>query len=37
MQLFTCDGQPKVGSFHDRFVLTREGWCFAERQGSLAF
>lgn len=30
-------GPPLVGSFHDRFVLTDEGWRFAERRGSLTF
>lgn len=37
MLLFTGDGAPLVGSFHDRFVLTEEGWRFAERRGSLTF
>ena len=37
MLLFTGDGAPKVGSFHDRFVLTPAGWRFAERRGSLTF
>ena len=37
MLLFTGDGPPKVGSFHDRFVLTQAGWRFAERRGSLTF
>lgn len=37
MLLFTGDGAPKVGSFHDRFVLTAAGWRFAERRGSLTF
>lgn len=37
MLLFTGDSQPKVGSFHDRFVLTEAGWRFAERRGSLTF
>lgn len=26
-----------VGSFHDRFVRTSDGWRFAERRGSLTF
>ncbi len=37
MLLFTGDPAPLVGSFHDRFVLTTEGWRFAERRGSLLF
>lgn len=37
MLLFTGDPAPKVGSFHDRFILTGEGWRFAERRGSLLF
>lgn len=37
MLLFTGDPAPLVGSFHDRFVLTSEGWRFAERRGSLIF
>lgn len=37
MLLFTGDGPPAVGSFDDRFVLTQQGWCFAERRGSLTF
>lgn len=37
MLLFTGDGAPLVGSFHDRFVLTDDGWRFAERRGSLLF
>ncbi|WP_338468324.1 nuclear transport factor 2 family protein [Novosphingobium sp. ZN18A2] len=37
MVLFTGDGEPKVGSFHDRFCLTEDGWRFAERRGSLTF
>ncbi len=37
MLLFTGGAQPLVGSFHDRFVLTGEGWRFAERRGSLTF
>lgn len=34
MLLFTGEGPPKVGSFHDRFVRTQAGWRFAERRGS---
>jgi len=37
MVLFTAEGPPLAGSFHDHFVLTAEGWRFAERRGSLAF
>lgn len=37
MLLFTGEGGPLVGSFHDRFVRTAEGWRFAERRGSLLF
>jgi hypothetical protein len=38
MLLFTAaDAPPLVGSFHDRFCLTAEGWRFAERRGSLIF
>ena len=37
MLLFTGEGAPLVGSFHDRFVLTGDGWRFAERRGSLTF
>jgi len=37
MLLFTGAAAPLVGSFHDRFVLTAEGWRFSERRGSLTF
>lgn len=37
MVLFTEGGAPLAGSFHDRFVLTADGWRFAERRGSLAW
>ena len=37
MLLFTGAAAPLVGSFHDRFVRTAEGWRFAERRGSLTF
>ena len=37
MVLFTGEGAPLVGSFHDRFCLTDDGWRFAERRGSLVF
>lgn len=38
MLLFTAaDKPPLVGGFEDRFVLTDEGWRFAERRGTLTF
>ena len=37
MVLFQPDGAPLAGSFDDRFVLTADGWRFAERRGSLAW
>jgi hypothetical protein len=37
MLLFTGAAEPLVGSFHDKFVRTAEGWRFAERRGSLLF
>ena len=37
MVLYTANDKAIVGSFHDRFVLTAEGWRFAERRGSLTF
>ncbi|GHC95165.1 nuclear transport factor 2 family protein [Novosphingobium pokkalii] len=37
MLLFTGAPAPLVGSFHDRFVRTEEGWRFAERRGTLLF
>ena len=37
MILLQPDAAPLAGSFHDRFVLTAEGWRFAERRGSLAW
>jgi hypothetical protein len=38
MLLFTAaDKPPLVGGFQDVFVLTEDGWRFAERRGSLAF
>jgi hypothetical protein len=38
MLLFTsADKPPLVGGFEDRFVLTEEGWRFAERRGYLSF
>lgn len=37
MLLFTGEGAPKVGSFHDRFVRIDGVWRFAERRGTLTF
>ena len=38
MLLFTAaDAPPLVGGFQDRFVLTGDGWRFAERRGTLTF
>ena len=37
MLLFTGEGPPKVGSFHDRFVRIDGEWRFAERRGTLTF
>lgn len=37
MILFQPDAAPLVGSFHDRFVRTADGWRFAERRGSLSW
>lgn len=37
MLLFTEQGPPLVGSFHDRFVRTDQGWRFAERTGRLSW
>jgi len=37
MLLFRGPGAPLVGSYRDRFVLTSEGWRFAERRGLLHF
>jgi hypothetical protein len=38
MLLFTsADKPPLVGGFEDRFVLTGDGWRFAERRGTLTF
>jgi hypothetical protein len=31
------EGPPLVGTYRDRFVLTGEGWRFAERHGGLTF
>lgn len=30
-------GAPLVGEYHDRFVLTGDGWRFRERKGTLRF
>lgn len=38
MLLFTAaDAPPLAGGFDDVFVLTADGWRFAERRGSLVF
>jgi hypothetical protein len=38
MLMFTAaDAPPLVGGFEDRFVLTGDGWRFAERRGTLTF
>ena len=38
MLLFTsAAGAPLIGGFEDRFVLTNDGWRFAERRGTLTF
>ncbi|WP_233503407.1 nuclear transport factor 2 family protein [Sphingomonas psychrotolerans] len=38
MLLFTgVDAPPLIGGFEDRFVLTGEGWRFAQRRGALTF
>ncbi|WP_144098393.1 nuclear transport factor 2 family protein [Croceicoccus sediminis] len=37
MALFTPDAPPKLGSFHDDFVLMDGRWLFARRRGSLSF
>lgn len=37
MLLFTGGPAPLVGGFDDRFVLTGDGWRFAERRGWLDF
>jgi hypothetical protein len=37
MLLFTGDTPPMIGSFHDRFLFTDDGWRFFERRGSLVF
>jgi ketosteroid isomerase-like protein len=35
--LFTGHEAPKVGSYHDKFVRTADGWRFTERLGSMDF
>ncbi len=35
--LFTSPDAPVVGSFHDQFKLTDEGWQFVERRGQIHF
>ena len=35
--LYTGATPPAVGSFHDRFVRTAEGWRFRERRGTMIF
>jgi hypothetical protein len=38
MLLFTsADKPPLIGGFEDQFVLTDDGWRFAERRGTLTF
>lgn len=37
MALFMPGAAPKLGSFHDRFVLEGGRWLFAERRGTLSF
>ncbi|WP_343525456.1 nuclear transport factor 2 family protein [Sphingomonas sp.] len=37
MALYLSPADVKLGTFHDRFVRTVEGWRFAERRGSLIF
>lgn len=37
MLLFTGGAAPLVGGFTDRFVLTDDGWRFAERRGTIDF
>lgn len=37
MLLFSGGPAPLVGGFDDRFVLTGDGWRFAERRGSVDF
>lgn len=35
--LFTSGGAVRVGSYHDRFVKTLDGWKFVERRGTMLF
>ena len=35
--LFTGHDAPKVGSYHDKFNRTADGWRFIERRGSMDF
>ena len=35
--LTSKDGPPLAGQYKDRFVLTEQGWRFAERRGGLTF
>lgn len=37
MLLFTSEGPPKVGSFHDHLVRINGDWRFSERRGTLSF
>ncbi|WP_328806851.1 nuclear transport factor 2 family protein [Novosphingobium aerophilum] len=37
MVLYTGTTPPAVGSFHDRFVRTANGWRFSERRGTMTF
>jgi len=37
MLLFTNEGPPKVGSFHDRLIRINGDWRFSERRGTLSF
>lgn len=37
LTLFSEGAAPKVGSFHDIFVRSPDGWRFAERRGSTAY
>lgn len=38
MLLFTnAEGPPLIGGFNDRFVMTPDGWRFAERRGYLTY
>lgn len=37
MALYLSHETARIGSFHDLFVRTAEGWKFKERRGTLAF